>query len=394
MSTTYPGDAQQIENYLREMDARGETSGPEEDEEETAGPEEEEQEEQETAGPDGDEEDTGDINALLRTGKRAFSAEEVRVLQRRARSRERAAQRKRSRIKSPVPPRNLVAQGQGARKLLDKWVAKGEPFTVRQAGHYYYVAEVKYLCEGNNERAWVRVPANTQITFFDQSVGDETTFLGNPTKVNLRMTNYQRPSKNTYNEQDFLIQSVTMREAGLRVRYEESALATLSRLGGSVNTLLGRGWVWDDRGLFLPMEIFNDYSGENMLYRALRGSAVLSFQWEKRKVGGNGTMRSVLIDTVESIPDMREKRLSRTSGGGAVLSVPDGYVFTDNPEKSEEGQFTAVMTLEDEVVFPIKPVNLGGPTPVKPVEMGLYVQLSLNGISFEHVKRDVLIQRA
>lgn len=94
---------------------------------------------------------------------------------------------------------------------------------------------------------------------------------------------------------------------------------------------------------------------------------------------------------MESIPDVRERKLSRTSGGAAVLSVPDGYVFSDNPEKSEEGQFTAAVVLEDEVVFPVKPVNIAGGGALKPVEVGLYIQLSLNGVSFEHVKRHMLI---
>ncbi len=376
----------QIESFLRDLDARGETAGPDEDDEdETAGPEGNEQ-----TDSSAEEEDTGDVNALLRTGRKIFTPDEVRVLQRRARERERARRRR----TQPTPPRNLIPQGLAARRLLNKWTARNEPFTIRQSGHYYYVAEVKFLCEGSGERAWFRIPANTPITFFEQSVGDETSYLGNKATVNLRMTNYQRPSKNTYNEQDFLIQSVTMREAGIRIRYDESALNQIPNIGGAINTLLGRGWVWDDSGHFLPTEIFSDFSGENMLYRALRGSAVLSFQWQKKGVGGNGTMRSVLIDNVESIPDVREKRLSRTSGGAAVLPVPDGYVFTDNPEKSEDGQFTAVMTLEDEVIFPFKPVTLGGPQQIKPVELGLYVQLSLNGIGFEHVKRDVLIQRS
>lgn len=397
----------QMDQYLRQLDASGETSSPHDLEpEEAAGLAELGEE---VAGPaaEAEREDVGDLEALGNIGKRSLSLAEILPLLQRSRQRGLNAAAKTIALAPPkrlappaqlAPPKptalkppNLIDPSAGTKALLEKWVKRNEPFTIRQNGHYYFVAEVRCLCEGDQNTAWLRIPAQTPITFFDKSVGDDTTFLGNADKVNLRMTNYQRPSKNTYNDQDFLIQSITMREAGLRVRYDQAQINAIANLGGAVNTLTGRGWLWDDGGLFLPKEIFNDFSGENLLYRALRGSGVLFFNWEKRRVGGNGTTRQVLIDNVESIPDVREKKLSRTSGGAAVLPVPDGYVFTDNPEMSEEGQFTGVMMLEDEVVFPVKPIQLGGQA-IKPVEVGLYVQLSLNGISFEHVRRHRLIQ--
>ena len=73
-----------------------------------------------------------------------------------------------------------------------------------------------------------------------------------------------------------------------------------------------------------------------------------------------------------------------------MLSVPDGYIFTDNPEKSEEGEFTAHIQVEEDIAFPIKPIDIGVGTPSKPAQIGLYVQLSLNGVSFEHESRNRL----
>jgi hypothetical protein len=198
----------------------------------------------------------------------------------------------------------------------------------------------------------------------------------------------QDPRRGTYNEQDFLIRSITMQEAGLRVRYDAGEVNGIPGIGSAADVLLGKAWLWDDAGSFLPKEIFHDFSGENLLYRALRRSGVLFFKWDKRRTGGNGTTRQVLIDHLRNVPDTKIKSLQRTSGGAAVLPVPDGYIFTDNPERSEEGAFSASISVSEDIAFPVKPIDLGGGSPVKPIEIGLYVQLSLNGVSFdEHAKR-------
>jgi hypothetical protein len=205
--------------------------------------------------------------------------------------------------------------------------------------------------------------------------------------VTTNWTNLQRPSKNTYNEQDFLIRSITMQEAGLRVRYEASEISQIPAAEAHADVLNGKTWLWDDMGAFLPTQIFHDFTGENLLYRALRRSGVLYFNWDKRRTGGNGTTRMVLIDHLRNVPDAKVKSLARTSGGAPVLPVPDGYIFTDNPEKSEEGAFTAIIKVEEDIAFPIKAIDIGKGTPSKPTQIGLYVQLSLNGVSFEHENR-------
>ena len=265
--------------------------------------------------------------------------------------------------------------------------AQGEPFVVRQDGHYYAVTEIRCMCEGAGDRAWVRIPAG-QLPFFERSVGDDITFLGNvPSKVTTNLTNLQRPSKNTYNDQDFLIRSITMQEAGLRVRYDSGDLNQIQDLGAATEVLLGKAWLWDDAGAFLPKEIFHDFTGENLLYRALRRSGVLYFNWDKRRTGGNGTMTQVLIDHLRNVPDTKVKSLARTSGGAPVLPVPDGYIFTDNPENSEEGAFSAIVHRERGHRVPDQADRPRNGQAVKPVEIGLYLQLSLNGVSFEHAKR-------
>ena len=94
----------------------------------------------------------------------------------------------------------------------------------------------------------------------------------------------------------------------------------------------------------------------------------------------------MLIDHLRNVPDTKVRTLSRTSGGGAVLPVPDGYVFSENPERSEHGAFTAIIHIPEDIVFPIKPIDFGSGSPIRPIEVGLYVQLSLNGVAFEHHK--------
>jgi len=249
------------------------------------------------------------------------------------------------------------------------------------------VAEIRCTCEGTATRAWVKIPAG-EYRFFDRSVGDDINFLGNIAgKVTPNLTNLQRPSKNTYNEQDFLIQSISMQEAGLRVRYDAGEVEQIAGIGSAADVLKGKAWLWDDAGSFLPKEIFHDFSGENLICRALRRSGVLFFNWDKRRVGGNGTTRNVLIDHLRNVPDTKVKSLSRTSGGAPVLPMPDGYIFTDNPERGDEGAFTAVITVYEDIALPVRPIDIGTGQPTKPLEIGLYLQLSLNGVSFEHAKR-------
>jgi hypothetical protein len=104
-------------------------------------------------------------------------------------------------------------------------------------------------------------------------------------------------------------------------------------------------------------------------------------------VGGNGTVRQVLIDHLRNVPDTKVKSLARTSGGAPVLPMPDGYIFTDNPERSEEGAFSAMIQLHEDIAFPVSCIDIGEGMATKPLEIGLYIQLSLNGVSFENAKR-------
>jgi len=376
-----------IEDILNQTDAEGETASPDDLDDDTAGPD---SDDEDVAGAEleAEEGDTGDIKALQRRGKTKLTLQEAKTLQARARKRGQIVGQKKAVAKRPAPalhfPKNMIPPNTGAKQLLDKWSRRNEPFVMRQDGHFYSVTEIRCIVEGTPERTWVRIPAG-MYKFFELAVGDDSTLLGNAAKVTTNLTNLQRPSKNTYNEQDFLIRNITMQEAGLRVRYEQ---AIVDKIGGAAaQVLAGRTWLWDDSKLFLPGEIFHDFTGENLLYRALRRAGVLFFNWDKRRVGGNGTIRQVLIDHLRNVPDAKVKSLARTSGGAPVLSMPDGYIFTDNPERSDEGAFSAMIHLHEDIAFPVKSIDIGEGMPTKPIEIGLYVQLSLNGVSFENAKR-------
>jgi len=395
MTTNYEiPKANQMDALLAELDARGETAAPvdADPDDETAGPEDADDQDTAAADLEAEEGDTGDVRALAARGKRMVSIDELPALQARSRARGKRAGRVKEKQKQkaaparPAQPRNMVPPGEGVRTQVGRWSQKNEPYTVNQAGNYYYAAEFRCQCEGEGERAFLKIPAG-KYSFFDKAIDDDGSFLGNAEKVTTDITNFQRPSKNSYHGQDFLIQSLSMMEAGLRVKYSESDLQGAMGLGSATEMLRGRAWLWDDAALFLPAEIFHDFTGENLLYRALRRAGSLYFNWEKRRVGGNGTMRAVLIDHLRNIPDVRVRSLARTSGGAPVLSVPDGYIFTDDPERSEEGTFTATLVLHSDVYFPFKPIDLGGGKKVRPQEIGLYVQLNLNGISFQLARR-------
>ena len=392
--TTQFESTQQMDSLLAELDARGETALPvDEFDDETSGHEDEDEQETAAAELEAEEGDTGDLQALANRGKRTLTLAEVKALQARARARGKKLgkvavkqQIKKTQPVRPQLPKNMVLPGEGMRTLVRRWEQRNEPFIVNQAGNYYYAAEMRCKCEGDESRAWLRIPKGEYV-FFDKAIDDECTYLGNNGKITTDITNFQRPSKNSSYGQEFLIQTISMSEANLRVRYDERALSSVPGIAAANSIITGNSWIWDDAGLFLPKEIFHDFSGENLLYRAVRRSGVLHFRWDKRAVGGNGTQRNVLVDHLRNIPDVRVRSLARTSGGAPVLPVPDGYIFCDDPDRSEDGAFSAAIILHSDVIFPIKPVDFGLTTPVKPIEVGLYVQLNLNGIGFQLARR-------
>jgi hypothetical protein len=390
-SNTESPDAVQLAAMLARMDAANETAAPDGlDSEDAAGlPDEDD-----AAGPEEEAiaENTGDVGALTRRGKSTFTAAEVELMMRRGflrgrRATTKAHAKKARRTLTPriVLPPNMVHPSAGHKKLVDKWRAKNVPFAVRK-GHYFFVGEILFDVEGNPKtKTWARAKAGTKIEFFHLTVDDDFTLLGKAARVNLAKTNYSRQSKKTYNEQDFLIQTISLREAGFRIAYPEAELANVADLAPIKDVLTGGGWIWDDSGALMPRDIYHDHTERNLLYDAFKNAGVLFFQWDRTRVGGNGTKHRVVIDKVSSIPDQRETSITRTSGGSDVLQVPDGYIITDNPEESEEGAFSATIEIADDVIFPFTSVDVGGGSPMKPKQLLMGVQLSLFGTSFARV---------
>jgi len=376
---------------MAQMDAANETASPDQlEEEEAAGAPDEE----DAAGPEEEAraENEADVGALMGRGKQVLNFAEALALMERARKRGRRATLKalaNSRKKGNthgriVLPANMVSPTEGMRRLVAKWQRKGVPFAVRK-GFYYDTAYVVFDVEGNAKtKTYARIQP-TEIRFFERPVDEEYQILGKTARVNFAKTNYTRSSKNDYNEQDFLIQTVNLREAGFRIQYPEPELQNLPDLAPVKNALTGGAWIYDDGGNLMPGDIFHDFTERNLLYEAIKESAVLRFNWKRANVGGNANENSVIVDKVSNIPNQREQALTRTSGGADVLHLPDGYVVTDNPNDSEYGSFTATIELMDEVIFPLKPVDLGSGTPVKPQKLVLAVQLNLFGTSIVKV---------
>lgn len=393
-NATNDQDAAQLAALLAHMDAANETASPDAlDEEDTAGlPDEDD-----AAGPEEEAlaEIDGDVGALRIRGKTAFNPAELKVMMKRALQRGKRVNTKaiaRKIRRDPPParvalPPNLVHPSTGHKKLIDKWKGKNVPFSVRK-GHYFFVGEVLFDVAGNPKtKTWARARAGTKIDFFHLTVDDDFTILGKPARVNLAKTNYTRQSKKTYNEQDFLIQTINMREAGFRIAYPDAEISAIADLAPIKDVLTGGGLIWDDHGALMPKDIYHDFTERNLLYNAFKNAGVLFFQWDRTRVGGNGTKHRIVVDKVASIPDQRETAITRTSGGADVLTVPDGYVITDNPDDSDEGAFSATIEIVDDIVFPFTSVDLGMGTPVKPSQLLMAVQLSLYGSSFARVSQ-------
>jgi hypothetical protein len=378
-------DTAQIESTLAELDAARETASPDYlepdeaaglaqiDEDEAQGPEDE-----------AEQENTGDIRALQRRGMTTFTGRQTLHLMHRATKRGKKKTAKavaRTTAKRP-PVQQQVRLTKAEQTMNESWQKKGVQYLV-QEGFYYYAVPIEMDVEGEAKAlAWAHLRAGKYV-LFDKAVGDTIKLFGKDVDIDLRTTNYSRPSKKaaaSYHGQDMVIKGISMRDTGFRVQYSEKDIPPgLDPIKGA---LTGDGWVYDDSRLLLPGEIYHDFSQRNALYDALREASILFFKYERVRVGGSETSNSVPIKPLADIPDddTSEIKLTRTSGG-MRMPVRDGFVISEQPEASPYGAFTAYIEVFRDVVVPIKAVDLGA-GPVKPAKLALFVQLNLFGVAW------------
>lgn len=385
MSSELIQETAQIESLLTQLDAAQETASPDILEpEETAGLAE--IDESETQGPEdeAEAENTGDVRALQRRGFKNFTPQQALYLMNRGTRRGKKKLGKAiARTSAKRPQGHQVRLTKAELSLNEAWQKKGVPYVV-QEGFYYYAVPIEFEVEGDPKGVcWARLKAGKHI-LFDKAVGDAFKLFGKDFELDLRMTNYSRPSKKaaaSYHGQDMVIKGISMRDTGFRVQYDSKDIA--ATMDAIKPILTGDGWIHDtNANLLLPDGLYHSYSQQNALYDALREASVLFFSYERTRVGGSETKNSVPIKPLADIPDddKSETKLTRASGG-ARMPVRDGFVISEQPEASPYGAFTAFVEVFRDIVVPLKAVDLGNGA-VKPLKLALFVQLNLFGVAW------------
>jgi len=270
--------------------------------------------------------------------------------------------------------------------VIASFKAKHGQSTVDDRGFYYGTAEIILAGDGSPmDAGLVAKPGDFPV--FQESVDDKKTRLGHPYTVRTIDTNLQNPGELLFPDQVFIIERISARFRGVRVRYNESAVSALPISDARKAALLGKSLLWDDGGIVLPREIFADYSEECLLAKQLAASSVIFAQWKEKGLGGNAKERNILLDTFEQIPSVGGKNLTDTSGGSHQLDLPQGYIWTLNPrfklndDTGGNGLFSVQLVTDHPFYYPINAVDIAGKGPLVPEQFGIYWEFRLHGTS-------------
>ena len=406
----------QIDNEMR-----GDTRGPEDEEERTEGlgdendPEgllTEEAEDEETSGPEDEEERTeapakrttnpallARLTAELKArtkGKPLLPGSVAQLMlsaQAKARAKAAAAAKAKAAkakpkiivrppVKRPVP-RPIIKQRNDLYTKA-KGLFGGKDVLVDDA-FYFSTGQLVLDWVVENSRAYLVAKEGTTMTFFHVAVDDADDRLGTTHKVTSADTNLRQPGKNVYRNQYFLIEGIEAEFMGVRIAYPSAALTSASITNSAlVDAFTGKSYVFDDAGRILPQQLFRDQDGRCELERAVHSAGVLRFNRSIQDAGDNSDTKSVLIDLFGHVP-VHGKRASvkQTSGGGAIdmLALKEGFMWSLDPEDPNLGEFRAVVELKESFVFPVVPVDIGSGSIAHAEKVGIYYQLRVHGTS-------------
>ncbi|HSN99369.1 MAG TPA: hypothetical protein VLS89_13830 [Candidatus Nanopelagicales bacterium] len=408
--------AQDVERFLEDMDRFPDTAEPEDEADaDTASPED-----PDTADPDGVEDDLDDPDAgdddedtagpaarisargalrlfLNKNGGRMPTQEQLpgllaHVYKKGAKRRPRLRIPPQVEVKRPLTPNVLRFRNRifGAVNRLHNRK------TVTSKGYYYSTSEVVFTGVGDVQGAALSLSPTT-IRFFHEAIDDNVLRLvessgggGIAHKVTPGETNLQYPGKNLYPREVFVISHVGIEFCGMRVMFDPGDLQPLPIDPQIKDLLSGNGTIWDDGQVFLPGALLNDFDGRCLLVDSLFPTGVLYFVWDKKQVGGNRDVQELLISTLQRIPVTR-MGLNETSGGANLLEMHEGYVWSLDQQTSagRAGIFEARIRTHERVMFPIKPVDIGGSFLV-PRRLSVLLRMTVYGDAIRPV--DDLVQ--
>lgn len=414
--------ADDVERFLTEMDQYPDTADPDGDPEDdtadpddpdTADPDEPDEDPDDPDTADPEEDDTaaprakivarGAVRAFLsKNGGRPPTQAQLSGLLTHLFKKGAKHHAQRRYVRAPTPPqvevrRRPTPKVQRFRNRVFRDVRKQVPGkTITSKGYYYSTAEVVFTGIGDVQGAALVLPPTT-IRFFHEAIDENVSRLvlpsgggGVPHKVNPGETNLQYPGKNLYPREVFVITHVGLEFCGMRVMFDSAELQPL-QLDPAIKDLLGgNGTIWDDGQVFLPGEILNDYDGRCRLIDAMFPTGVLYFAWDRKHSGGNRDAQELLISPMQRIPVTR-MGLNETSGGANLLEMNEGYVWSLDQQTSagRAGLFEAWIKTHEQVMYPVKPVNMGGQSLI-PRRLAVLLRLTVYGDAIRPVDDLVL----
>lgn len=261
---------------------------------------------------------------------------------------------------------------------------------VEQPGEYWSTAEVIFNVDGDKGLAAASIDKGSDFEAFTEHLGQNNAVrMGQSYTTTTADTNLSHPSQLTYVDEVFMITDISARFGGLRIAYEPGDLTNLGLSGHLQNMVTGKTEVWDQQGLILPKDFFDDCTGELLLLKILRCGAIVSFKWTDTGAGGNAQSKTIVVDTFDKIPITGVRNLKSTSGGARSHNTKDGYLWTlnNNFELSHDsggnGLFTAALQVQNDIAMPFTPITIKGSAErLRPVKIGVYIELRLHGIGY------------
>jgi hypothetical protein len=266
----------------------------------------------------------------------------------------------------------------------------GNQATIEEPGYYYSTFEVPFNGDGTASMGGLTIASGTEFFCFTEAIGQTTTRLGNAYTVGVVDTDLQNPGTQTYTDQVFVIERVSMRVRGLRPQYRPSDLTGLTLSALQLDALSGKAMVWDDAGIMMPREIFHDEDAACLLAKELQAASTLSFQWNDSGIGGASMARNIPIGTYQEIPEFGSRNVDLTSGGAgsSVLDLPRGYIWTLNQafqastDSGGNGIFRGRLKTDSTIYYPINPIVVSDSgVALVPLAIGVYIELRLFGTS-------------
>lgn len=290
------------------------------------------------------------------------------------------------------PSRSVIQQRQDMASKFSAYLGSGKQAVVED-GYLFATGELLFDCAKTaTDRGEIVLKEGAKATFFTESPDDTVTRIGVTHKVTLADTNVRSAGRLRYTDEVMLIEAVSLKVRGIRVRYASGDIT--AALGGTTvkDVLGGKGYIFDDSQLYLPKELWRDNDGYNNLERVLLGGMILRFHRRDLASGGNEDAKIAFIDLARNVLTATgERTVARTAGGADTMEkyvTPrgldrEGFYWNHDLSSPDASEFSATITSDYHHVIAATPVDIGSGTPVMPEQISLELELLVAGTTIK-----------